>query len=215
MKLPSGNRAVAVGLLVVGISGWTLAQPPGFGPGGREGRMRMPPFPVMQALDADGDGELSPREIENASAALRTLDKDKNGRLSAEELRPNFERFGGPGGPGGPGGGFNPEALVNQMLAFDKNKDGKLAKEELPERLQGLLDRADTNKDGFIDRDELTTLARQRAGGGPGRGPGGGFRGREGAEPPGPGEGPGGRERRRPDADESAPRSAPRANRIS
>ena len=36
------------------------------GPGGRGGRFTSP---LMQALDADGDGELSAKEIENATAA--------------------------------------------------------------------------------------------------------------------------------------------------
>lgn len=78
----------------------------GRGPGGPGGFMRM--FPVMAALDADEDGEISAKEIENAVAALKALDKDKNGKLTEDELRPNFGGrggFGGPGGGRGPGGG--------------------------------------------------------------------------------------------------------------
>ena len=60
------------------------------------------------------------------------------------------------------------------MMAFDKNGDGKLAKDELPERMQSLMDRADANKDGFVDRAELTQYATQQmrrapGGGGPER----------------------------------------------
>ena len=51
------------------------------GPGGRGGRLASP---LMQALDADGDGELSAKEIENATAALNTLDKDKKGMHSRQ-----------------------------------------------------------------------------------------------------------------------------------
>ena len=53
------------------------------GPGGRGGRAISP---LMQALDADGDGELSAKEIENATVALKTLDRDKNGKLTRQEL---------------------------------------------------------------------------------------------------------------------------------
>jgi hypothetical protein len=70
------------------------------------------------------------------------------------------------------------------MLTFDKNKDGKLTKEELTEkRLHGLFERADADKDGTVTRGELTALAaremvNQRGGRGgfgpPGFGPPGG-----------------------------------------
>lgn len=151
------------------------------GPGGPEGRMfRMPPSPLMTTLDVDGDGELSSKEIANATAALKTLDKDKNGKLTENELRPNFGRFGGPEPRGGG------EAVITQLMAFDKNNDGKLSRSELPQRLQTLMDRADTNKDGVLDRAELVAISRQRgeAGGGPGFGR---DRGPEGRGPEGRG----------------------------
>ena len=56
---------------------------PGFGPGGRR-----PLPPVMNALDRDGDGSLSAREIANAPKSLLTLDRDQDGELSQQELRP-------------------------------------------------------------------------------------------------------------------------------
>jgi acetyl esterase/lipase len=45
---------------------------------------------------------------------------------------------------------------------LDRNKDGKLSREELPEPLRGLFDRLDTDKDGFISREE-DAVARRRA----------------------------------------------------
>jgi Ca2+-binding EF-hand superfamily protein len=48
---------------------------------------------------------------------------------------------------------------VNSLLAFDANKDGKLAKSEVPERMQGIFVRGDANHDGFLTKDELTKLA--------------------------------------------------------
>jgi len=66
------------------------------GPGGGQGRSRNP---VVLALDADGDGELSPSEIARAVAALKTLDKNGDGNLSREEIRP---ADGGRPGPGRP-----------------------------------------------------------------------------------------------------------------
>ena len=57
-------------------------------------------------------------------------------------------------------------------MALDKNGDGKLGADELPERMRGVLARADTNKDGYVDKDELTKLAQQQAGRRQGPGPG-------------------------------------------
>jgi hypothetical protein len=82
-------------------------------------------------------------------------------------------------------------------MAFDRNKDGKVTRDELPERMHGLIARGDTNNDGALDRDEIRELASTPAGPGPlgfgvkrrvGPGPvtaAGGFR----AGPVGPGGG--------------------------
>jgi hypothetical protein len=68
-------------------------------PAGGEGRPpRMFGGPLMEALDANKDGELDATEIENAAAALKALDKNKDGKLTAEELRPT--RPPGARGPG-------------------------------------------------------------------------------------------------------------------
>jgi hypothetical protein len=119
-----------------------IAQPPGRGPQGdnqqgpqgpprdddggppqgppRRGRQGRPPNPLMEALDTNHDGILSAEEIANASASLKKLDKNGDGKLTPDELRPNRRPGGrrnggrrgpddggpGPGGPGdrGPGG---------------------------------------------------------------------------------------------------------------
>ncbi len=44
--------------------------------------------PVVNALDANGDGTIDPQEISNAPAALRRLDRNNDGRINPEELRP-------------------------------------------------------------------------------------------------------------------------------
>jgi hypothetical protein len=220
----------------------------GFPGGGRGQRPSMMSFmPVLKALDADGNGEISSKEIENAAAALKKLDQNGDGKLTEDELRPQ----GPPGGRSGFGGGRpeggrpegegfgpprgdfeggrgdrgdrggrgdmdrrrgfeggvrdaeggaqrrpDPADMVKRLMAFDKNGDGKLAKDELSSRMQGLLDRADKNGDGFADEEELMNLAK---GMGEGRGRGG-FGDRE--ERGGQREGAPGKERpRRPEFD--------------
>jgi hypothetical protein len=113
--------------------------------------------------------------------------------------------------PGPPRGGPPPvrlsvEDIVERIMAFDKNGDGKVTRDELPERMHDLITRGDLNKDGALDRDEIRKLATALAAppGGPG-GPGGfgvggfGFRtdfgpgvpGGVARGPLGPGPGPG------------------------
>jgi hypothetical protein len=53
--------------------------------------------------------------------------------------------------------------IVEHIMAFDKNKDGKVTKDELPERMHHLIALGDTNKDGALDRDEIKKLATARA----------------------------------------------------
>jgi hypothetical protein len=75
------------------------------------------------------------------------------------------------------------EEIVERFMAFDKNKDGKLTRDELPERLHPLLERGDTNKDGAMDRDEIRKLVSAAPAGFGGGGRGGGFGFRAGPGP--------------------------------
>lgn|SRR5690242_15912859 len=87
--------------------------PPGGGPDQRGPGMRgqRPPVPaIVRALDANHDGVIDADEIANASAALKTLDKDGDGKLTPKEYmgpRPPM-RGGHPDGRRmGPGGDDN------------------------------------------------------------------------------------------------------------
>ena len=197
------------------------SQPPGGprpgGPGFR------PPFFV--ALDADSDGELSAEEIEAAGKALLKLDRNGDGKLGPGEL------FGGPpeGFPGRPPGegrpgegrpgdarpgerrpGADAAAAAERFKAADANGDGKLSKEEAPDRLKENFDRLDANSDGFIDEAELRQAFSRRADGE--RRPDGARRPDGERRPDGdrPRDG-GGRLERRPDSDRPAePKSEPK-----
>ena len=71
-------------------------------------------LPILTALDADGNGEISAEEIEDAVAALKKLDKNKDDKLTAEELRPSFG--GNRSGRGGSGIPDRSRASVTQPL---------------------------------------------------------------------------------------------------
>jgi multidrug efflux pump subunit AcrA (membrane-fusion protein) len=97
------------------------------------------------------------------------------------------ERAKGKGKGKGKGGGFSPAMIVDRALEEnDADKDGKISTAELAsmdDRRKQMLEGADANGDGFMDRTEMTTAAtaamarfRQQmeangAGGGPGGGP--------------------------------------------
>ena len=130
---------------------------------GRGGMMRSPAF---QALDTNKDGVISPPELANAAELLKSLDKNGDGKLTEDEVRP---QFGGRGERGGRGGdaaensGPTADELVKTLMAFDKNSDGRLTHEEVPERMQGLFERADADKDGFLTADEIRKSAQATA----------------------------------------------------
>jgi len=64
-----------------------------------------PMSPIVAALDANKDGVIDASEIANAVAALKTLDKNGDGKLTQDEFRPPFGERGPGRGPGGGGGG--------------------------------------------------------------------------------------------------------------
>jgi Ca2+-binding EF-hand superfamily protein len=146
-----------------------------------EGRPGMGMIPVLRALDADGDDEVSADELKNASAALAKLDKNGDGKLTRDELLPEFRGFGGRPGDGPPPGRRpNPEELMSRLKAADADGDGKISKEEAPPMMKENFGRIDTNSDGFVDAAEVRQMLERFRGG-----PGGEGRRPDGARPEG------------------------------
>src|SRR5688572_11115118 len=58
-----------------------------------------------------------------------------------------------------PGANMTPDMVVARLMSFDKNHDGKVARSELPERMQHLLTRGTVGEDGVLDRTEVRRLA--------------------------------------------------------
>ena len=171
MKL---SRLVWMTVTVIGLGvGTIFAQaeggpPPGGGQGGPPGghHHRPPPSPIVEALDANHDGVIDSNEIANASAALKTLDKNGDGQLTADEFRPPHpnrppgDQQGGPNanqpsGPGGgPQGGHHRPPPLPIVEALDANHDSVIDAGEIA-NASAALKTLDKNGDGKLTRDEF------------------------------------------------------------
>lgn len=107
---------------------------------------------LFTTLDANRDGVIDETEIANASVALKKLDKNGDGKITADETRP----------AAAPRLNASHE-MVRRLMEFDKNTDGKLAKDEMPERLQAMFERGDADHDGFLTREEIKKMTEARS----------------------------------------------------
>jgi hypothetical protein len=127
---------------------------------------------LMNTLDLNSDGTLDSREIQNAAISLRTLDKNKDFKLTPDELGTR---------------GARGRDMSQRMLEMDTNKDGKLSADEVPERMQRFIERMDSDGDGAVDKAEMEAFQQEmRRRWEEGRGPDGGGRGPGRGGPGGP-----------------------------
>ena len=112
-----------------------------------QGGGQPPPRIVLQALDNDGDGQLSAAEIAAASASLAKLDRNHDGQITSDEYSPKLQDQ------------TAANDLVNRMMAMDQNADGVLTADEVPERMRAMFDRGDSNHDGKLTPDEIRAMS--------------------------------------------------------
>lgn len=147
-------KAITITALLLAAAGVACAQ--NRRDGERPQRPPMPPIPpILAFFDTDRDGEISEDEIDAASDKLAELDRNEDGRITREEMKPprgegdRPPRDGEPKGP--PPHGRQVPPLIG---ALDADKDGKISTGEMenaPEALKEL----DGNGDGELTPDEF------------------------------------------------------------
>jgi len=162
--LPAAAVAALLGATALAIPAWAER-----GEGHGEGRGPVPRM-SFEDLDANGDGQITPDELEARHAArAAALDADGDGYLTEDEMVA-FQLA-------------EAEAhirarVAERFAAADTDGDGKIGVAELEgerrgEMAQRLFDRADANGDGAVSKAEfeaaMARLAQWREGRGHGR----------------------------------------------
>lgn len=165
------KQLLGIVIACAGYSAAALAQPPtddnyGMPP---EGLGAPQPNAMFSAIDTDGDGTITSRELRRAVLALKKLDANKDGKITLAEA--TFAQVGTAGnaatnnatGAGRFGAGQNtlsgdPRPGGPNLSQYDRNSDGQLSADELPPQLRGMLRGADQNGNGVLEPQELKLI---------------------------------------------------------
>jgi Ca2+-binding EF-hand superfamily protein len=113
---------------------------------------------MLMAFDKNGDGQLTREELpERLQGLFDRADADKNGVLTAEEIRKAAQASAPPaagGRGGGRGDGPNFMRIDPILAALDTNGDGEISADELA-AAPTALKKLDTNGDGQLSADEV------------------------------------------------------------
>ena len=110
-------------------------------------------MPILRALDTDRDLALSPREIGNASVALRALDANHDGKVTAEECGLRIDPHSMPPATAAE---LERRFMSNHpvLAALDADHDGEISAREI-DHAAAALKTLDRDHDGYLTADEL------------------------------------------------------------
>lgn len=123
----------------------------------------MATLPILVALDADGDREISDEEVKASPSVLAKLDKNTDGKLTEDELRPAGTPAGRQGGgrPSRAGrGGFR---LMPIHATLDADENNEISVAEISNAPVALA-KLDKNRDGNLTEGEVGPPGRQNSG---------------------------------------------------
>ena len=153
------------------------AAPGGFGGPGPGGRG---PGEMFERLDSNKDGKIQKSEVPDPLQRMLNPLFERLGKeeISREEFLEAGRRMMAEGGRPGGGPGFGPMGPPGEVFSrMDRNGDGKLSKDEVPEPasrfFNPLFERLGKNEITKEEFEEAGRQMRERFGGRPGMGPGG------------------------------------------
>src|SRR5256884_3414412 len=110
--------------------------------------------PVLSALDADHNKEISADEIKSASTALLKLDKNHDGKLSEDEVTPEMGERDGQGDRQRRRRGPGIMRMMKALSALDADENGVIDEAEIKNAAVA-LQKLDENHDGKLTEDEV------------------------------------------------------------
>jgi len=168
MKIKYFKTFIAIAGLAISLSGTSFAQEererPRRGPEPRPPRAESPgqsqESSLFQVLDRNRDGKLQQDEIDMAVVILRRMDQNKDGDVSQSEIKslPRRPDNANQRRPDQQNPNQNRSSRRPSLETFDKDEDGKISKEEAPDRLKDRFDENDKNSDGFLDKEEQAAM---------------------------------------------------------
>lgn len=115
---------------------------------------------ALKEMDANGDGKISVDEAPEGRKEMikRVLERTGGDAIEIDKLKEMMGRFGGQRPGNRPGQGDGAGAIMQRLKQADADANGKLSKEEAPERLKARFDDLDANGDGELEEKELKAL---------------------------------------------------------
>ena len=119
-----------------------------------QGQPLQPVNPLLAALDKNRDGEISAEELKSASQEVGKLDRNGDGKIDRQELRQPLPQ-GNRGPQNGPQNGPQARPMLPPVfIALDADHDGEITAEELANATT-TLKTLDKDGDGVLSPMEL------------------------------------------------------------
>jgi len=143
-------------LLTIALAVPAYAEEGGGRDGGKGGKRKRPHAgKLFEKFDKNKDGSLTSDEVpEKAWARISKADADGDGAVTKAELREAFKKHRGKKGKRG----------GKLFEKFDKNGDGALTSDEVPEKAWTKISKADADGDGAVTKAELREACKKRRG---------------------------------------------------